>query len=130
MLKLIIPLCVVGGLFSCAAEQNEAEKQDPYKRGKFLYEANCITCHQADGNGTKGFYPPLKASDYLLKNRYNGLSAVKNGLEGEITVNGKLYDAFMPPVNLSEGDIVDVINFVRNSWGNKADSVSVIDIRN
>ena len=45
-----------------------------------------------------------------------------NGLSGEIIVNGAKYNQVMPASGLDDQDIADVLNFVMNSWGNKAES--------
>ena len=120
---------ITGSLLSCGGKKETGISVNPEKRGKYLYEGNCLSCHQAEGVGVKDMYPPLQGSDYLLANKANGVNAVKYGLKGEITVLGHTYDSFMPPVSLSDEDIMHVLNYVRNSWGNTADSIRIEDIK-
>ena len=128
--SVVIALFGMMILMSCGGSQETTGiKMDPLKRGKYIYEANCVSCHQATGAGAEGLYPPLKGSDYLLANKGNGVNAVVNGLRGEIKVNGVEYDLYMPPVNIADEDVVHVLNYVRNSWGNKADSLTLEDVK-
>lgn len=117
-------------LGSCGgSNKSTGLEMDPYKRGKYLYEANCESCHRSDGGGVTGSYPPLAKSDYLMADKGHVISAVKNGLRGEVVVNGVTYDQYMPPVGLSKEDIMHVGNYVRNSFGNStADSIVLGDI--
>ncbi len=61
------------------------------------------------------------------KNR--SIRLVKQGLEGAISVNGKTYNSVMPALGLSDDDIASVVTFVRNSFGNKGDAVTVEEVR-
>ena len=36
------------------------------KAGEAVYQTVCLACHQADGKGLPGAFPPLAGSDYLL----------------------------------------------------------------
>ncbi len=90
-------------------------------RGKQVYVENCITCHLGKGEGVKGAYPPLAGADYLMKDSTNRvIRALKFGLEGPILVNGVSYDGVMPEPGLDNDEIADVINYIRNSWGNSS----------
>jgi nitrite reductase (NO-forming) len=90
-------------------------------RGKEAYTANCQNCHMADGKGLPGAFPPLAKSSYLSKSTGELISFVIKGQSGEITVNGSVYNAVMPAQDyLSDEQIADIYNYVRNSWGNKS----------
>lgn len=90
-------------------------------RGKEAYAANCQNCHMADGKGLPGAFPPLAKSSYLSKSTGELISFVLKGQSGEITVNGSVYNAVMPAQDyLSDEQIADIYNYVRNSWGNKS----------
>ena len=88
------------------------------ERGRALYAKNCFICHQLNGQGIPGTYPPLDGSDYLMSDVERSIRAVIEGLSGEIRVNGKRYAGAMQPVLLSDEAIADVVTFVRNSWTN------------
>ncbi len=90
------------------------------ERGKDAYAANCQNCHMADGKGMPGAFPPLAKSDYLNKPIGDLISFVLKGQSGEIKVNGSVYNAAMPAQDyLSDEQIADIYNYVRNTWGNK-----------
>ncbi len=91
------------------------------ERGKEAYSANCQNCHMADGKGLPGAFPPLAKSDYINKPIGDLISFVLKGQTGEIKVNGTVYNGVMPAQNyLSDDQIADIYNYVRNSWGNKS----------
>jgi nitrite reductase (NO-forming) len=37
------------------------------KAGQALFAGTCSTCHQANGEGLPGVFPPLAKSDYIAK---------------------------------------------------------------
>lgn len=76
----------------------------------------------------EGVFPPLANSDYLVKNKERSIHAIKFGQEGEITVNGTVYNNVMPAQGLSDQEVADVMNYIQNSWGNKGKYVSVKDV--
>lgn len=119
---------------SIAVEAKAEEKTDLSKRermtlGKRLYDQNCMACHQSNGEGIKGVFPPLAKADYLMENKDRSISVVMNGLEGKIVVNGEEYNGVMPGVKLSDGEIANVLTFVRNTWGNSGDMITNDDVR-
>lgn len=94
------------------------------ERGKQVYQKNCFICHQLNGQGLPGAYPPLAGSDYLMADLDRSIRILIEGLSGEIRVNGKRFAGAMQPVLINDNEIADVLTFVRNSWGNKADPVT------
>ncbi|SHI54564.1 Cytochrome c [Mesonia phycicola] len=97
--------------------------QKSISAGKSIYTKKCAQCHLATGKGIPKMYPPLRSSDWLTKKRTESIHAVKYGLNGEITVNGNKFDNVMIPVGLKDQEVVDVLNYVMNSWGNKQDKM-------
>lgn len=93
------------------------------QRGAEIYADFCVSCHLPNGKGVERIYPPLANSDYLKKNREASIKAIKYGLQGSITVNGKKYNNVMTPLGLSDDEIADVMNYITNSWGNKNDKI-------
>jgi mono/diheme cytochrome c family protein len=87
-------------------------------RGKTIYVERCMSCHQEKGEGLEGSFPPLAKADFLNKSLNKSIYAVKFGMEGKITVNGKEYDNLMPNPGLENNEVADVINYIRNAWGN------------
>lgn len=92
--------------------------------GKIVYNQNCAACHQPDGSGLKGAFPPLAKADYLMADKKRAIKTVINGLEGKITVNGADYNGVMPALGLDDEDIANVVTYIRNSFGNSSDEVT------
>lgn len=93
-------------------------------KGKAVFTRTCIACHQATGVGIPGAFPPLAASDYLNKDVNRAIKQVIKGSNGAITVNGKVFNGAMPPQNLNDQDIADVLTYVYSSWGNNKSKVT------
>ena len=86
--------------------------------GERIYTANCVACHQADGEGIPVAFPPLAGSDFLNADRDRAISALVNGLDGVITVNGDTFNGVMPAVRLSDEDVANVLTYVYSQWEN------------
>jgi mono/diheme cytochrome c family protein len=98
------------------------------ERGKSIYEAQCMSCHMAEGEGLPGVFPPVAKSDYLLdKNRL--IKVVLMGVRGEMKVNGTDYNGEMTGFQLSDQETADVLNYIGNTWGNKAEPIKPVDIQ-
>jgi mono/diheme cytochrome c family protein len=79
----------------------------------------CVTCHQANGEGLPGAFPPLKGSGDFMGDCAKHAGIVINGLQGEIVVQGATYNGVMPPQgNLQDSEIAAVVTYERQSWGN------------
>lgn len=103
---------------------------DSIKRGKDVYSTYCVACHQADGKGLETVFPPLAKSDYLLADKKRSIKQVIHGANDPITVNGVKYTTPMMGFgSLSDEQIADVLNYVRNSWGNKGDIVKTEEVK-
>jgi nitrite reductase (NO-forming) len=99
------------------------------KEGKALYASYCSMCHQPEGQGIAGAFPPLAKSDYLMADTKRAIGIIKNGLQGEITVNGKKYNNVMPAQALDDQQVAHVLNYVRNSWGNKGKIITAAEVK-
>ncbi len=103
---------------------------DSVKRGEAVYTATCVSCHQVTGTGVPGVFPPLAKSDYLMSDTKRAIRTVLHGLEGEITVNGEPYNQQMPSQShLSDGQVADVLNYVRNNWGNQGPVITPAQVK-
>jgi len=99
------------------------------KAGAIVYNTNCAACHQPNGQGIPDAFPPLAKSDFLMADKNRSIKIVKNGLEGAITVNGKTYSSVMPSLGLSDDDVASVLTYVRNSFGNKGEAVTLDEVK-
>jgi mono/diheme cytochrome c family protein len=89
--------------------------------GEKIYKEKCIVCHQADANGVKGAFPPLKNSDYLQADLKRAVAQALNGSNHEITVNGEKFNAPMTPQVKTHEDAVAVINYVLKTFNGYPD---------
>jgi ubiquinol-cytochrome c reductase cytochrome b subunit len=88
--------------------------------GAKVFSANCSSCHGATGEGTPGAFPPLANNPVVTGDARTVIGIVLNGLHSRITVNGQSFNGQMPAWkgNLSNGDIADVITYIRGGLGN------------
>lgn len=92
--------------------------------GKSIYNKVCMSCHQMNGTGITGAFPPLAKSDYLNADVNRAIKQILNGSNGPITVNGKKYTTPMPKQELSDQQVADVLTYVYASWGNNKSVVT------
>ncbi len=100
--------------------------RDPMETGRAVYAQVCAACHQADGRGLAGAFPPLAESDWVAGDERRLALLTLHGLMGPITVNGEPWNGVMPAqgVTLDDSQIADVLTYIRASWGNDAPPVS------
>ncbi|MDJ0927209.1 MAG: cytochrome D1 domain-containing protein [Gammaproteobacteria bacterium] len=97
--------------------------------GEALYVQHCAACHQADGQGLKGAFPPLAGSDYIAEDPQRLLEVTLEGMSGPIVVNDVTYNNVMPAMSyLSDEELVAILNYVRNSWGNPGGTFTLADV--
>lgn len=103
--------------------------QDRIKFGERIYTNNCLACHQANGSGIKGAFPPLAKSDYLNADKNRAIQTVVHGREGAIVVNGEKYNSVMPAQMLNDEDIANVLTYVYSVWGNAKKVVTPAEVK-
>lgn len=105
-----------------------AGAENPLPDGAQLYAQNCQSCHQANGEGLPGAFPPLKESPVVTG----------DDLELFVNIIMRGYDprpeyASMPAIGannqLSPEAVTAIINHEKSSWGNHAEPVSVDDVK-
>jgi cytochrome c oxidase cbb3-type subunit II len=114
---------VVGSMSGAGAPLYASDDADP---GRSLYITHCSACHQVNGEGLSGVFPPLKGSGVVNKDDASKhVHAVLDGISGG-TAGGVAYPSAMPPFAgvLSDAEIADIINFERSSWGNHGKPVA------
>jgi nitrite reductase (NO-forming) len=106
-------------------------KEMQIEKGKQVYMGLCFACHQPDGKGLPGVFPPLAGSDFLRADHDRAIRIVLKGLSGPVTVNGQTINSAMPPQEavLTDAQIADVLTYVLNSWGNKGDAISADHVK-
>lgn len=85
----------------------------------------CLPCHQANGEGLPGAFPPLAGSEWVNGPAENLIRIQLRGLMGPIKVKGAQYNSVMPPnAAMSDEDIAAVLTYIRSNFGNNAPTVT------
>ena len=151
ILFVVALLLVVGGYLTMNKLTEEADPEDPIvlqaaqvaplevaatgqAAGQAVYARICITCHQANGKGLPGVFPPLDGSDWVKGNPETIVKIVLKGLQGPVTVSGQTFNSQMPAWQsvLKDADIAAVVSYVRSNWSNKEpgiDAATVAKVR-
>ncbi len=108
------------------AEQTAGSEQDFMQKGEKVYNRVCLVCHQSDGSGVPMMYPPVIESSYISGNTDSLIVLILEGMSGPVVVKGEQYNSIMPPQKdvLDDKEIADLINFLRNSYGNSGEPVN------
>jgi cytochrome c oxidase cbb3-type subunit 2 len=112
-----------------AGEKTGTPEQPAALDGVLLYQNNCQACHQENGEGLKGAFPPLKASPIVLDDNPEILiDIIMNGY------NAREEYAEMQAVGTNNGltsaEVTAIINHERSSWGNQARILSEEEVEN
>lgn len=127
---LIFPVAYINAQQDSNAVQQKTIKPDQ-ATGDQLYIKFCLTCHQPDGNGVRGMYPPLAGNEKINGPIAELVPIVLFGLEGPVEVNGREFNQVMPAQGyLEDKQIADILTYIRSSWGNKASPVKTEDVTN
>lgn len=127
-----------GGVFGPYVHVLEKETVSPEKTvskegeakpgvdGAQIYANVCAACHQANGQGVPGSFPPLAGSEWVTGDPETPIRIVLHGLQGTIEVKGTTYNNVMPEwgSKLSNEEIAAVLTHERTSWGNSAEKIT------
>lgn len=111
--------------------KSEAPTVTPAMLGKRVFSTTCFACHQTNGQGQPGIYPPLAGSEWAQGDPHRIIRIVLHGLSGPITVEGKQFNNVMAPLGaaLTDEQIANVLTYVRQEWGNSAPPVDVETVK-
>ena len=113
---------------AAAASTGDLTVEQQIDAGKQLFAGTCSTCHQAEGQGMPGVFPPLAGSDYIAADPKRVPTVILHGLVGPVTVNGTDYNSNMQPMNqLTDDEVANISTYVLNSWGNPGGRVTKED---
>ncbi len=89
------------------------------------FAANCAACHQANGQGLPGVFPPLAGSEWVVGDPKVLANILLHGVSGKIEVAGQSFDGMMPAfAQLSDAEIAGVLTHIRSTWGDQAEAIS------
>ncbi len=112
-----------------SAKAGKLTQEEQIKAGQQLFTGTCSVCHQANGEGLPGVFPPLAKSDLIAADPKRPIDIVLHGLTGKVTVNGKEYNSVMPPMSqLNDDEVANIVTYVLNSWGNPGGRVEAAEV--
>lgn len=131
---ILLAALILPGIYSATtswqANPSQDEVAQSVERGKEVYTSQCMSCHQANGEGLSGVYPPLAGSDHLTKDQEKSITIILMGQNEEITVKGVKYSVPMPAMSsLTDQQIADVLNYMGRSWGNQFNTVTPAQVK-
>jgi mono/diheme cytochrome c family protein len=126
---LVSPVIIAMVIVSSSFKKQTFDIKASIQRGQELYITYCLSCHMDSGQGVEGVYPPLAKADYLMADKKRSIQQVLYGAEGEMKVNGKTYNTPMPPFDLKDEEVSDILNYVRNSFSNKGAAVTPEEVK-
>lgn len=93
------------------------------------YEVDCSACHGLSGEGITGMVPAFAGNTAMQNDPTNMIHALLDGARAPHT-EGRPTSAGMPAFSwkLNDQEMADVLNYVRNSWGNEAAEVKASDV--
>jgi mono/diheme cytochrome c family protein len=126
-MKYLIQCCFIG-LLSFSAQKATAQNM---ANGKKIYETRCLVCHQADGGGVPNMNAPLDGASNVVGNDIARLvKIIRNGYNERVALDGYYYsNAMTANPDLKDGDIADVLSYIRNSWTNKASKITLAQVQ-
>ena len=98
--------------------------------GEKLYNGACIACHEEDGSSAPRIYPPLPGNANLQSaDATSTLRIILDGAE-TVTTPRAPNKGSMPAyaAKMTDQQIADVTNYIRNAWGNAAPLVTADEV--
>ncbi|MEP7257032.1 MAG: c-type cytochrome [Flavitalea sp.] len=98
--------------------------------GSILYDTYCATCHQRNGKGDNNRWPPLAGSEFVLGDKERLIGIILHGLQGEVKVNGKTFNGFMPPHEtiLDDHAVASIVTYIRHAFKNDASGANALEV--
>ena len=118
-MRTIVKLILASSLLASASALAQST-------GEATYQANCASCHQANGQGIPSAFPPLVGHVPELLAPEGGRTYLVHtllyGLQGSITVDGQTYNGVMPAwQQLDDAQLADLLTYISTAWENEAD---------
>ncbi len=113
-----------------AGNQTSSAEQTSAK-GATIYSNNCASCHQQNGEGLTGVFPPLAGNSVTnADDPTEHIQVILYGLQGR-KIDGVEYASVMQAFEsiLSDEEVAAVINHERTSWGNDAPTVTADQVK-
>jgi len=105
-----------------SAQNGEGGSEEEFlwkELGSKVYSRSCAACHQQDGEGIPGAFPPLADNAFVQSQPSEVIRTIYNGRGGMPSFSG----------DLSNEELAAVISYIRNTWGNEAEPTEPDDVR-
>ena len=103
---------------------------DTLTGGEKVYQLYCANCHQKDGKGASGRFPPLAGTEWVTGDKERLISIILNGREEPMEVLGETYTVAMPQHSfLSDIEISQVLTYIRQHFGNTASPIGEKEVQ-
>lgn len=135
--QLILWLVMINLSIAGCGGENKSEKkntttsktQSENNSGALVYKKFCASCHQTDGNGVPGMYPPIAGTKMVNGDKEELIRIILNGMSGEIKVKGEIYNNVMPAhSHLSDQQIADLLTYIRSNFENDAEKITADEV--
>lgn len=129
--SLVSVAVLVGlSLTACGPAPEATQPAFNLANGQAVFTRVCAVCHQPNGQGVPGVFPPLAGSEIVDGDPRRLVRIVLAGLQGPITVHGQTFNSIMPGQAgvLNDQEIADALSYVRSSWGHTASPVTANEV--
>ncbi len=124
ILLWLVPIVLIGTVLANVFF-NKAKPQ-----GERLFENNCANCHMEAGKGLQELIPTVKNADFVVNNPEKLACIIRNGIKGEIIVNGKKYNQPMTAApHLTEIEITNIVNYLLEIQEKKQQKRNLLEIQ-
>jgi mono/diheme cytochrome c family protein len=126
----LLTIVVVTGCAHGSRSSAPSDAPGSSSDGGALYLTHCASCHQADGRGMPGVFPPLAGNRAVAGDPGRVIAAVAFGSRGRTSGEGTTYAGVMPgwAADLDADQIAAIVTYVRSTWHNHAPPVSAADV--
>jgi mono/diheme cytochrome c family protein len=98
--------------------------------GEQIYNTRCMSCHQMNGKGVPGTFPPLTDTDWVNGDKGRLIRLLLHGVSGRMEVKGQTYSGVMPPWGgaLDDAGVAAVLTYIRTNFGNDTTAVTAEEV--
>lgn len=126
---------LVTTLLSCSGNNSSQKSESSTstidtKKGEQLFNSNCATCHQANGMGIPGAFPPLSGNKNMSMGNQALITLILEGKSGELIVNEVKYNGMMPPfTTLTDEEIATVLTYTKVKFSSDKNAVTTEEVK-
>ncbi len=118
------------GTAASAANQNTLAIDDPVAAGQAVFEKHCVACHQGNGLGIAGAFPPVIGSEWVTGEAEVLVRILLHGMQGPVMVAGAPYNGAMPAWRdvLQDPELAALATYLRQWDSNDASPVDAATV--